>query len=166
MGGEKAAHTCGEHAGRILAGQARWGYAAPIMDTLDFWTPDDALAFRCSVAEVGTLKSADAAAEHAADGLRADVREARLYAPRAMRALVRIMEGERAAPALQAACEILRRAYGDPEQPAPLPKPAAPAPHPYEPHPDWLDRQRLAYRAGEYDSPDSQLSAGQCLPRQ
>ena len=125
------------------------------METLDFWTPADALAFRCSVSEVGTLKAADAAldAQSHDDGLRADVREARLYAPRAMRALVRLMEGDSERVALGAACEILRRAYGEPVQPAPAPVPAQPAQAaPELAHPDWLDAQRLAYRAGEYES--------------
>jgi hypothetical protein len=131
------------------------------METLDFWTPADALAFRCSVSEVGTLKAADVSREtqagnaaRAADGLRDDVREARLYAGRAFRALVRVMEGDAPRPALEAAKEILRRAYGDPLQPAPAPVPVAqPAQAaPGLAHPDWLDRQRLAYRAGEYES--------------
>jgi hypothetical protein len=128
------------------------------METLDFWTPADALAFRCSVSEVGTLKAADVSREtqagnaaRAADGLRDDVREARLYAGRAFRALVRVMEGDAPRPALEAAKEILRRAYGEPVQPAPAALPAAQA-APELAHPDWLDRQRLAYRAGEYES--------------
>ena len=141
------------------------------MDILDFWTPADALAFRCSVSEVGTLKAADVSRETQLgnDGLRDDVREARLYAPRALRALARIMEEDSPRAAVEAAKEILRRAYGDPVQPAPapLPSPAKPATlAPELAHPDWLDRQRLAYRAGEYDSPDGQPLGRQCLPRQ
>jgi hypothetical protein len=126
------------------------------MDTLDFWAPADALAFRCSVAEVGTLKPANVSRETQPgnDGLRADVAEALLHAPRAFRALVRIMEGDSPRAALEAAKEILRRAYGDPVQPVPAPlSPAQPAQGaPELAHPDWLDRQRLAYRAGEYES--------------
>ena len=139
------------------------------MEILDFWTPADALAFRCGVAEVGTLKAANVSRETQPgnDGLRDDVREARLYAPRALRALARIMEEDSPRAAVEAAKEILRRAYGDPVQPAPapLPSPAQPATL-ADTHPDWLAAQRLAYRAGEYDSPDGQPLGRQCLPRQ
>jgi hypothetical protein len=157
------------HAGWLCG---RVGFILRAMETLDFWTPADALAFRCSVSEVGTLKAADVSREtqpgnyaHAADGLRDDVREARLYAGRAFRALVRVMEGDAPRPALEAAKEILRRAYGEPVQPAPAALPAAEA-APEAAHPEWLAAQRLAYRAGEYESLPGQSVAGQCLPRQ
>jgi len=139
-------------------------------DTLDYFTPDDALAFRCSVSQVGTLKPADVSREtqpgnDARPDMRDDVREALLYAPRAFRALVRIMEAGESRAALEAAKEILSRAYGPPMQPALPAAPARTMPD-AQPHPDWLDRQRLAYRAGEYDRPSGEYQPGQCLPRQ
>jgi hypothetical protein len=141
--------------------------------TLDYWTPADALAFRCSVAEVGTLKPADVSRETQPGNLREDVAEARLYAGRAFRALVRVMEGDSPRAALEAAKEILLRAYGPALAPAPLPAPGA-APEGVPPHPEWLEAQRLAYRAGEYlpgqNEPGQclpgQCQPGQCLPRQ
>ncbi len=135
------------------------------METLDYWTPADALAFRCGVADVGTLKPADVSREtQPGNAARADVAEALLYAPRAFRALVRIMESGESRAALEAAREILQRAYGPAL--APLPSPAQPAALPEAAHPEWLAAQRLAYRAGEYESLPGQNVSGQCLPRQ
>ncbi len=149
-----------------LHGAARWAYPVAIMETLDYWTPADALAFRCSVAEVGTLRPEcaalplDAAPMDAA--LRPDVADARRYAPRAMRALVRIMESDAPAAALGAAREILARAYGPAAAPAAPPAaPAAPAdaaPADAAPALDWLSAQRLAYKAGEYSRANDCLS--------
>jgi hypothetical protein len=156
----------GRHVGWLCG---RVGFTLCAMETLDYWTPADALAFRCSVSDVGTLKPADVSREtqpgNAADRLRADVAEARLYAPRAMRALARLMEGDNERVALGAAKEILLRAYGAPLQPVPAPLPAAPA-TPEAAHPEWLAAQRLAYRAGDYDRQSPEYLAGQCLPRQ
>jgi hypothetical protein len=108
------------------------------METLDYWTPQDALAFRCTVAQVGTLKPLQDAQGIGADGLRTDVALARSYAPRALRALVRVMETEGGYAAVQAAREILLRAYGPPQ--TGLSAPGA------LPVPDWIGNERLAYR--------------------
>ena len=109
------------------------------MDTLDYWTPQDALSFRCSPEEVGTLRPA--APLPVIAGERPDITSARLYADRAMRALARLAEGE-GKVALEAARTILDRAYGPalpqvPERPA-LPQDAGdpralPAPSWYDP---------------------------------
>jgi hypothetical protein len=79
------------------------------METLDIWTPADALAFRCTLEEVGSLRASDAAPVLAG---RADADLARGYAPRALRALARIMEASDGRAAVDAAREILSRAYG------------------------------------------------------
>lgn len=111
------------------------------MDTLDYWTPEDALALRCEVAAVGTLRPAGAPVSVA--GEREDVTLARAHAPRAIRALVRIMESDAPRAALEAAKELLMRAYG-PAYVAPAPAAPAPAlPQPEE-WPEWLTQQRLA----------------------
>lgn len=112
------------------------------MDTLDYWTPADALAFRCSVEEVGTLRPREPLPVIA--GERPDVTEARLYAVRAMRALARLAEGE-GRTALEAAKAILDRAYGPALLPAP-PPPEAPLPQPEEPWPPYITQQRHAYK--------------------
>lgn len=110
------------------------------METLDYWTPADALAFRCTVAEVGTLKPP--IAQLGNTGLRDDVAEARRYAPRALRALARIMEESNGRAAVEAARELLSRAYG----PVARPEPPAPAlPQLEEGWPDWLKAQRLQH---------------------
>jgi hypothetical protein len=109
------------------------------MDTLDYWTPADALAFRCSVEQVGTLKPAEVlpSGESGISDL------ARAYAPRALRALARVAEEGSGRPAVEAARLLLALAY-----PAPLPSPAAsPAASPDLPAPAWLDPSRLAYQA-------------------
>jgi hypothetical protein len=126
------------------------------MDTLDYWTPADALAFRCSVQAVGTLKPAATDAPLGNPELREDVAEARRYAPRAFRALVRIMEAGDTRAALEAARELLSRAYGPALAPVPTPPAAQPASDPAPPEPEWLTPERLAY----------QHQPGQCLPRQ
>lgn len=155
----------GRHAG-LHARHVGATLSAMSQTTLDYFTPEDALAFRCSVAQVGTLKPADVSREtQPGNDVRPDVTEARLHVPRAFRALVRIMEGDNQRAALEAAREILTRAYGPPMQPALPAAPARTMPD-AQPHPDWLDRQRLAYRAGEYDSPSGEYQPGQCLPRQ
>lgn len=127
------------------------------METLDYWTPADALAFRCSVGQVGTLKPAapSTPCDAGSADLREDVAEARRYAPRALRALVRIMEAGESRAALEAARELLTRAYGPPLAQAPE-RPPLPGPQEAEPSPEWLDGQRLAY----------QNRPGQCLPEQ
>lgn len=112
------------------------------METLDYWTPADALAFRCSVEQVGTLKPREVA-QPGNPGLRDDVAEARLYAPRALRALARVMEEGTGRAAVEAAREVLARAYGAPLQPLPpAPPPALPQ---SEEWPEWLTAQRLAH---------------------
>lgn len=125
------------------------------MDTLEYWTPADALALRCSVAQVGTLKPAES---RAPSDLREDVAEARLHAPRAFRALVRIMEGDSPRAALEAAREILTRAYGPALLPAPAPANTTQAiPElPAQVSDEWLTEQRLSY----------QTLPTQCLPEQ
>lgn len=122
------------------------------METLDYWSPADCLASRCSVAEVGTLRPQEPQrAPQMALGGREDVRLAREHVPRAIRALVRVMEGDNPRAALDAAKELLSRAYG----PA-LPQTGETA-LPGMAQPDWLTSQRHAYKAGDYvDSP--------CLP--
>lgn len=126
------------------------------METLDYWMPADALAFRCSVEQVGTLKPSDAQPVNPDSNLRPDVAEARLHAPRAMRALVRIMESGETRAALEAAREILSRAYGAALQPLPPPPPPPDPGAPPPPEPEWLSPERLKY----------QHQPGQCLPRQ
>lgn len=113
------------------------------MDTLDYWTPADALAFRCSVEQVGTLRPI-AHPVNPDSSVRADQAEARLHAPRAMRALVRIMESGETRAALEAAKEVLARAYGAPLEPPPPAPPAPTLPQPEE-WPDWLKAQRLQH---------------------
>lgn len=111
------------------------------MDTLEYWTPADALAFRCPPEMVGQLRPREP--PPVVLGERPDQTAARLYADRAMRALARLAEGD-GRTALEAARTILDRAYG----PALAPPPAAGAPalpEPEEPWPDWLKAQRLAH---------------------
>jgi hypothetical protein len=129
------------------------------MDTLEYWTPADALALRCSVAQVGTLKPAEGSRNsETLPDLRDDVREARLHAPRAFRALVRIMEGDSPRAALEAAREILTRAYGPALLPAPAPATTTQAipDVPAQVSDEWLTEQRLSY----------QTLPTQCLPEQ
>lgn len=113
------------------------------METLDFWTPADALAFRCPPEAVGQLRPQTTVAP-VVSGERPDVTEARLYAARAMRALARLAEGE-GRTALEAARTILDRAYGPALAPLPpaAQQPSDPAPQPEE-WPQWLEAQRLA----------------------
>lgn len=120
------------------------------MDILDYWTPEDALAFRCTIAQVGTLKPA--VSDSSPDSPRADVDLARAYAPRAMRALARIMENGDNRAAVEAAREILLRAYGPalPQVPAPAPVAPVDTPPPTPDHPPWLTAQRHAYKAPDY----------------
>lgn len=109
------------------------------MDTLDYWTPEDALSFRCAVADVGTLKPSEVC--------ESDLRTLALaYAPRAMRNLARISEGD-GKPALEAARLILAYAY--PAPPPALPSVAdAPPDSGALPPPPWLDQSsRLNYQS-------------------
>jgi hypothetical protein len=102
------------------------------------WMPDDALARRCSVEQVGTLRVVDLDNSEVTSDLRPDQAMAQRLAGFALMHLARLASGEGRA-AVQAACEILSRAYG-PAQ-APLGVPAqAPA------MPEWVDmHKRLAY---------------------
>lgn len=127
------------------------------MDTLDYWTPADALAFRCTVAQVGTLKPA---AE--LPGQESGIQDlARAYAPRALRALARIAEDSDTRAGVDAAALLLAYAYPGALTP-PKPEPSMPEPSTPEPSmPEWLTPDRLMYQALKPE----QLS-GQCLPRQ
>jgi hypothetical protein len=104
--------------------------------------PRDALNGECSVAQVGTLKPLRTFTE---GGARWDVAEARSYAPRAMRALLRIAEAGEGRAAVEAAREILTRAFG----------PASFVPTPDVQTslstPDWLTGNRLTYRSDRQD---------------
>lgn len=142
----------------IKTGCLRWSLGTcagfdhtPPMDTLDYWTPADALAFRCSVEQVGTLRPLSTEPVAQVSTLRPDVAEARLYAQRAMRALARIMESGESRASLEAAREILLRAYGPALQPEPPPSAPPPTDQPDPrvlPAPDWLDmNSRLGYGA-------------------
>ena len=111
------------------------------METLDYWQPQDALEFRCPPEAVGTLRPGDAVpVPQGASDLQ---RMALAYAPRAMRALARLAEGEGRAAVL-AAQAILAYAYPAPAPgAAPSPAPGALAP------PPWLEEgKRLSYAAG------------------
>ena len=109
------------------------------METLDIWTPADALAFRCSLEEVGSLRAPDPVPVLAG---RADADLARTYAPRALRALARIMEGSDGRAGVEAAREILSRAYGPALTSANAPTSAGAVP--LDP---WIDPEaRLAYK--------------------
>ncbi len=127
------------------------------MDTLDYWTPADALAFRCSVEQVGTLKPAQVSGEpgQALSDL------ARAYAPRALRALARIAESSDSRAGVDAARLLLELAYPPAPQAAPLPEPQEP-----EPAPDYLTGQRLSYQNPPGQCLPMQHQPGQCLPRQ
>jgi hypothetical protein len=118
------------------------------METLDYWTPADALAFRCPPDKVGQLRPAPDAVALA--GERPDQTAARLYADRAMRNLARLSEGE-GKVALEAARTILERAYGPALGPAPqavnTPEPQGADPRALPP-PTWLDTEgRHSYKA-------------------
>jgi len=121
------------------------GSENPAMDTLDYWTPADALALRCPVAAVGTLRPAAPRGESPA-GIREDVDLARAHAPRALRALVRIMEAGESRASLEAAKELLLRAYGPAlDQTPPAPAPVAPvdgADPRALPAPPWLETDK------------------------
>jgi len=115
---------------------------APV-DTLDYWTPADALAFRCSVEQVGTLKPAPElpSGESGIHDL------ARAYAPRALRALARIAEEADTRAAVEAARTLLQLAYPSAFQPPSAPPPKSGTPDvPDLPAPSWYDPERLAYR--------------------
>ena len=85
------------------------------------WLPEDALAFRCTVEEVGTLRKGareghveppgDANADEST--LRGDQALARRLAPLALLHLSRLAAGEGRA-AVEACRELLDRAYGPP----------------------------------------------------
>ena len=127
------------------------------MDTLDYWTPADALAFRCSVEQVGTLKPAPVSGAPGQD--LSDL--ARAYAPRALRALARIAESSDSRAGVDAARLLLELAY----PPAPA-APSAPAPLDEPPAPDYLTGQRLAYQNQPRQCLPEQHQPRQCLPRQ
>jgi len=100
------------------------------------WLPEDALALRCSVEEVGTLRPGAEVLERLQTG-REDQQLARRYAPLAMAHLARLAAAD-GRSAVSACIAILDRAYGpsmayqrDPE------RSSAPA------MPDWLTEQRL-----------------------
>lgn len=122
------------------------------MDTLDYWTPADALAFRCTVAQVGTLKPA---AE--LPGQESGIQDlARAYAPRALRALARIAEDSDTRAGVDAAALLLAYAYPGALTP---PKPELSTPETLPPEssmPEWLTPDRLTY----------QSLKPECLPRQ
>ena len=117
------------------------------MDTLDYWQPADALAFRCTPEEVGHLKPGPGAAVPVPQGASDLQRMALAYAPRAMRALARIAEGEGRAAVL-AAQAILAYAYPAPAPGMPSPPKDVGALAP----PPWLEEdKRLSYAAGVND---------------
>lgn len=109
-----------------------------------FWTSDDAIAGRCSVAAVGFPRPVEVLdVLPLLPGTREDAALAQRYAPRAMAALARLMEGEGRA-AVEAAREVLARAYGPPVAPVSNLPPANPG---ALPAPEWLEpNRRLNYQ--------------------
>ena len=104
-----------------------------------YWTPEDALALRCSVEQVGCLRALPLREKKVTSDpdLRADVDAARRIAPWALLHLARLATGEGRA-AVEACRLILDRAYGPPA-PAAMGV-QAPA------LPDFIDKaQRLTY---------------------
>jgi|KBSMisStandDraft_5_1062788.scaffolds.fasta_scaffold00198_36 hypothetical protein len=109
------------------------------------WLPEDALALRCSVEEVGTLRPDVDVLERLQTG-REDQQLARRYAPLAVAHLARLAAGE-GRSAVSACLAILDRAYGPSAAFEPPPeRPASPA------MPPWLTEQRLrdAYQGMEW----------------
>jgi len=76
------------------------------------WLPEDALALRCSVEEVGTLRPDVDVLERLGPG-REDQQLARRYAPLAVAHLARLAAGE-GRSAVAACLALLERAYGPP----------------------------------------------------
>lgn len=115
------------------------------METLEFWMPADALALRCSVAQVGTVKPYSAAQAYGATSAR---ELAQLCAPRAIRALLRIAESAQGLASVYAARELLDRAYG-PGEAIPGPPEAL---EERESFPPWVpaDSPRLSHAYGRH----------------
>jgi len=117
------------------------------MDTLTYWDLADSLAFRCRPEDVGTLRPAEAT--QVPEGATERQRLALALAPRAMRALGRLMDGE-GRTALEAARLVLAYAYPEPPEPPPSPAPASVPPDTGAlPPPPWLDPERLSYQADD-----------------
>lgn len=113
------------------------------------WHPEDALAGRCTVDDVGYARPLAPLEILEAEGIPADLREdarlARRYAARAIQALARLAEGDSRA-AVDAAREILARAYGPPIT-ATTATPAEGAPG----LPEWLTRYEHLTHTGRQD---------------
>jgi hypothetical protein len=131
--------------GRASHNRAMPSHVAPLHPLV--WLPADALAFRCTVDEVGTLRKHPSVAppEGAGDaqsqsqGVRLDVEAARRLAPHALLHLARLATGE-GRSAVDACKELLLRAYG-PAQASPSDETTS---TPLDP---WLARSRLSYHA-------------------
>jgi hypothetical protein len=103
------------------------------------WTLEDALQGRCSVPEVGCVRLEAQEATPAPPGARQDRVLALAYAPRALRALARVMEASDGRAAVEAAKELLARAYGPPQAQEPGAVPRETLPEPQEVQ-AWLTR--------------------------
>jgi len=99
------------------------------------WLPEDALARRCRVEDVGTLRAALPGID-APPGTRVDQAGAQQLAPLALLHLARLAAGDGRA-AVEACRELLARAYGPPAASAP--------PDGGGEWPEWMGPARLGY---------------------
>jgi hypothetical protein len=101
------------------------------------WLPDDALAGRCSVEEVGTLREGNESLT-LADGSLSPAALARRLAPIALMHLARLAQGE-GRPAVEACRELLTWAYVSPSAIQ-----GSASPQTELPSRDYLNGQRFA----------------------
>jgi len=122
-------------AGVVGDGANRCTLATMVPDII--WLPDDALAGRCSVDEVGTLREGNESLL-SPDGSLSPAALARRLAPIALMHLARLAQGE-GRPAVEACRELLLWAYVSPSAiQGSTSTPAVPPPR------DYLNGQRFA----------------------